>query len=95
MNDEELTKTIYEKIGDALDIQRYEQTCLVRNFRLVKVIVPTNVMKELIMQCNKVKKINLENIEGIATTIMSVPIEEDETATRIRYVIEGDLKFYE
>lgn len=92
MNDEELTKTIYEKINKALDIQRYEQECLVKNFRLVKVILPTSVMKELIKQCNKVKKTNLENVEGIVATVMSVPVEEDKYATRIRYVIEGDLK---
>lgn len=92
MNDKELTETIYEKINKALEIQRYEQECLVRNFRLVKVILPTNVMKELVELCSKVKRPNLEKV-GMVASVVSLPVEEDKTATRIRYVIEGDLKF--
>ena len=84
-------KTVLEEINKALSIQRYEQECLVRNFRLVKVILPTSIMKELEEQSSKVKIPNLEK-EGMVATVMSVPVEEDKYATRIRYVIEGDLK---
>lgn len=95
MNDEELTKTIYEKINEALAVQRYGQQCLVRNFRLVKVILPSDVMKELRKQSSVVKMPSDKDIADYKMTFMSVPVEEDKYATRIRYVIEGDLMFYE
>lgn len=92
MNDEELTKTIYEKINEALNIRRYEPECLVRNFRLVKVILPSDVMKELKKRSSVVKMPSDKDIADYKATFVSVPIEEDKYATRIRYVIEGDLK---
>ena len=91
MNDEELTRTIYEKINKALNIQKYEQKCLVRNFRLFKVILPSNVMRELERQQSVIDP-NMDPVNGIRCSIVSIPVEEDKNATRIRYVIEGELE---
>lgn len=91
MNGKELPKTIYEKINKALDIQRYGQTCLVRGFRLLKVILPSNVVRELERRQSPIAP-NTDPVNGIKVSIVSVPVEEDENATRIRYVIEGELE---
>lgn len=95
MNDEELTKTLYEKISEALAIQRCEQQCLVKNFRLVRVILPTELIEELRARAKEVVTPKIDSKEGLTltATLCSVPVEEDKYATRIRYVIEGDLKF--
>lgn len=84
-------KSIIEEIQNALNAQRHYEECLVRDFRLVKVILPSNVMRELERQTNVIEP-NIDPIKGIKVTLLSVPVEEDKNATRIRYVIEGDIK---
>lgn len=82
------------EIQEAIDtIHALEQTCLVKHFHLVKIILPTPILNEI-----KIKyagTVNVETVEksaGIPCPFMGVPVEEDPYATKIRYVIEGELK---
>lgn len=83
--------SIIEEIQKALTAQRFHEECLVRDFRLVKVILPSYVMRELEKRINVIEP-NIDPVKGFKVTMLSVPVEEDKTATRIRYVIEGDIK---
>lgn len=82
-------KTVIQLIEEAL---KADQECLVKNFRLVRVILPTELMEELRARTKEVVMPPINSLEGLKVTMCSIPVEEDKCARRIRYVIEGDLQ---
>jgi hypothetical protein len=63
--------------------------CHIKDCKVVKVLLPTEVINELKKQATKVVPDAL--MSDTIMTFMGVPIEEDKTATNVRYVIEGEL----
>ena len=90
MNEKDFICEIQEAINT---IHALEQTCLVKHFHLVKIILPTPILNEIKIKYGRT--VDVEKVEesvGMPCQFMGVPVEEDPYATKIRYVIEGELQ---
>lgn len=67
-------------------LQNNERKCMFKNYRLVKIKLPTFIVKELKKRCKKVVAVNTGDY------FMGIPVEEDKNISRPQYVIEGDLE---
>ena len=74
-------------------IPEQANSCRVKNFKLVKVLLPTSVIKELKENNHGIIGEIKNTSDFIVFQFNCVPCEEDESATNIRYVIEGEIEY--
>ena len=77
----------------AIQILKSANSCRIKNFKLVKVLLPTSVIKELKKNSHEIIG-EMKNTSDFSVGHFNcVPCEEDEYATNIRYVIEGEIEY--
>lgn len=77
----------------AIQIPEQANSCRVKNFKLIKVLLPTSVIKELKKNSHEIICEMKNTSDFIVGQFNGVPCEEDEYATNIRYVIEGEIEY--
>ena len=83
MNNEEFITELADAVAW---LRANERKCMFKNYRLVKIKLPSFIVKELEKRCEKIVAVKTENY------FMGIPVEEDKHISRPQYVIEGDLE---
>ena len=87
MNDFE-TK-LQKAINTVLSVNR---DCIVHNFNLIKIELPSDLYDELVKRCSCVLIKKETDYTSYIGTYMGFPVERKEGIFSPRYVIEGDLE---
>lgn len=67
-----------------------ESECLVKHFRLVKVILPASMVEQIKNEFSPDNATGLE--EGQVHSFTGIPVEKDYHIRKPQFVIEGDLE---
>lgn len=71
-------------------LKEKENKCLVRHFRLVKVILPASMVEQIKNEFSPDHATGLE--DGQVYSFTGIPVEKDYHIKRPQFVIEGDLE---
>lgn len=82
-------KNFYEQMNIASLLSQFDNDCHIKHCKILKVYLPTWVVRELKKQCIVKEP---KTVECEISTFMGIPCEEDKTAQTVRYVVEGVLE---